>query len=147
MSGNGAAGLVHTTRSCAVYNQDLSAFIACNASSTCKEFACGIATVVHSTDDLHYSRGDSGSHASSARCAGFRGVSAEQDGRFKDKERKLMASMRFPREFDTKVNLVAVNWTVMKPWIATRVTELLGIEDDVLIEYIYAQLEGKQVII
>ncbi|KDD75666.1 hypothetical protein H632_c561p1 [Helicosporidium sp. ATCC 50920] len=77
---------------------------------------------------------------------GFRGVSAEQDGRFKDKERKLMASMRFPREFDTKVNLVAVNWTVMKPWIATRVTELLGIEDDVLIEYIYAQLEGKQTI-
>lgn len=34
---------------------------------------------------------------------------------------------------------------VMKVWIAQRVTELLGIEDDVLIAYIYEQLEGHKV--
>jgi PWI domain len=31
-------------------------------------------------------------------------------------------------------------------WIAQRVTELLGIEDDVLIAYIYEQLEGHKVL-
>lgn len=31
----------------------------------------------------------------------------------------------------------------MKPWIATRVTELLGIEDEVLINFIYGLLDGK----
>jgi PWI domain len=35
---------------------------------------------------------------------------------------------------------------VMKVWIAQRVTELLGIEDDVLIAYIYEQLEGHKVL-
>ena len=32
-------------------------------------------------------------------------------------------------------------------WIAQRVTELLGIEDDVLIAYIYEQLEGHKVLV
>lgn len=34
----------------------------------------------------------------------------------------------------------------MKPWIAKRITELLGgLEDDVLIAYVIEQLEGKKV--
>lgn len=45
-----------------------------------------------------------------------------------------------------QVDLRKVNWEVMKPWIARRVTELLGgLEDEVLIAYIYEQLEGKRV--
>lgn len=32
---------------------------------------------------------------------------------------------------------------VIKPWIARRVTELLGFEDEVLINFIYGLLEGK----
>ncbi len=74
-------------------------------------------------------------------------MSAEQDGRFSDKQKKLLKSMAksFPPEFSTKVDLRKVNWDVMKPWIAQRVTELLGIEDDVLIGYVYEQFEGKKV--
>lgn len=53
--------------------------------------------------------------------------------------------MKFPKEFDTKLDLRPVNWEAMKGWIAKRVTELLGIEDEVLIAYIFEQLEGKQV--
>lgn len=34
---------------------------------------------------------------------------------------------------------------VMRPWIAKRVTELVGIEDEVLINFIYSLLEGKVV--
>ncbi len=53
--------------------------------------------------------------------------------------------MKFPKEYELKVDLTRVNWEVMKVWIAQRVTELLGIEDDVLIGYVYEQLEGHKV--
>ena len=36
-----------------------------------------------------------------------------------------------------------VKMDVMKPWIATRVTELLGFEDEVLINFIYGLLDVK----
>ena len=62
------------------------------------------------------------------------------------KEKKLLKSMKFPKEYDQKVDLKKVKWEVMKTWIATRVTELLGAEDEVLVGYIYEQLEGKQVL-
>lgn len=32
---------------------------------------------------------------------------------------------------------------VIRPWIANRVTELLGFEDEVLINFIYSLLDGK----
>lgn len=34
----------------------------------------------------------------------FKGTSADQDRRFSDKEVKLLKSMKFPPEFDKKVN-------------------------------------------
>lgn len=37
-----------------------------------------------------------------------------------------------------------VKMDTIKPWIATKVTELMGgIEDDVLFEYVFNQLEDK----
>lgn len=36
-----------------------------------------------------------------------------------------------------------VKMDVMKPWIAKRVTEFLGFEDEVLINFIYGLLEEK----
>lgn len=36
-----------------------------------------------------------------------------------------------------------VNVDTIKPWIAQRITELLGIEDDVLVEFVYNQLEPR----
>ena len=36
-----------------------------------------------------------------------------------------------------------VNLDVMKPWITKRLGELLGIEDDVVIEFVFNQLEEK----
>ncbi|KAK4698191.1 serine/arginine repetitive matrix protein 1, partial [Phenoliferia sp. Uapishka_3] len=74
----------------------------------------------------------------------FRGTTIAQDGRFKDKEALLMKSMKFPVEFDTKVDMRKVELAVMKPWIAKKVVELLGFEDDVLIEYISGLLENEE---
>ena len=36
-----------------------------------------------------------------------------------------------------------VNVDTMKPWIANRITELLGVEDDVVVEFVYNQLEDR----
>lgn len=39
--------------------------------------------------------------------------------------------------------MTKVKMDVMKPWIAKRVTELIGFEDEVLINFIYSLLERK----
>lgn len=36
-----------------------------------------------------------------------------------------------------------VNADILKPWITQRITELLGIEDDVIIEFVFNQLEER----
>ncbi|GAA5918208.1 hypothetical protein JCM1841_005303 [Sporobolomyces salmonicolor] len=71
----------------------------------------------------------------------FRGTSTDQDPRFKDKQAMLLKKMQFPPSFDQKVDMRKVEIAVMKPWIAKKTVELLGFEDDVLIEYINSLLE------
>jgi serine/arginine repetitive matrix protein 1 len=39
--------------------------------------------------------------------------------------------------------MTKVKVDVIRPWIATRVTELLGFEDEILINLIYGMLDGK----
>lgn len=75
----------------------------------------------------------------------FRGTSADQDTRFSNKQAKLMKSQKFPAELDHLVDMTKVKADVIKPWIAHRVTELLGFEDEVLINFIYGLLDGKEV--
>lgn len=77
---------------------------------------------------------------------GFRGVSAEQDPRFSDKQKKLLKTLKFSKDLlELKVDLRKVNWSIMRGWISRRTSELLGFEDDVLIGYIAEQLEGQEV--
>ncbi|GMH33068.1 hypothetical protein BSKO_00902 [Bryopsis sp. KO-2023] len=76
---------------------------------------------------------------------GFKGVSADQDARFSNKQKKLMKSMKFPKELDLKVEPSKVNWVVMFEWVAKRVTELLGVEDEVLIHFIHNKLQAQKV--
>lgn len=42
-----------------------------------------------------------------------------------------------------QVDMTKVNLEVIKPWITHQVTEILGFEDDVVIEFIFNQLEEK----
>lgn len=51
-----------------------------------------------------------------------------------------MKTMKFPKEYSLKVDVTKVNWEIMKEWSAQRVTQLLGMEDEVLIGYIHEQL-------
>ncbi|ESK88604.1 hypothetical protein Moror_3102 [Moniliophthora roreri MCA 2997] len=73
----------------------------------------------------------------------FKGTSADQDRRFSDKELKLLKTMKFPPEFDKKVDMRKVNLNVIKPWITKKVVELVGFEDEVVVEYAMGLLEDK----
>ncbi|KAL7753666.1 hypothetical protein RI367_000597 [Sorochytrium milnesiophthora] len=73
----------------------------------------------------------------------FRGTSSAQDARFSDKEQKLYKTVKFPANFNTKVNMEKVNADVMHAWIANRLLELLGFEDEIVVEMVYEHLREK----
>uniref|UniRef100_A0A2P2LS00 Serine/arginine repetitive matrix protein 1 isoform X3 n=1 Tax=Rhizophora mucronata TaxID=61149 RepID=A0A2P2LS00_RHIMU len=75
----------------------------------------------------------------------FRGTSADQDTRFSNKQAKLLRSQKFAPELEYLVDTRKVKMDVVRPWIANRVTELLGFEDEVLINFIFGLLDGKEV--
>jgi len=57
----------------------------------------------------------------------FRGTSQEQDSRFSDKEKKMIKSMKFPEEFNIKVDMKKVKLDVIKPWITKKNYGLVGL--------------------
>lgn len=96
----------------------------------------------------------------------FKGTSTDQDRRFSDKETKLLKSMKFPPQFDKKVcrcrcsipvasrfnrppahtwqvDMRKVNLQVIRPWITKKVVELVGFEDEVVVEYAMGLLEDQ----
>ncbi|KAI4376827.1 hypothetical protein MLD38_014542 [Melastoma candidum] len=73
----------------------------------------------------------------------FRGTSADQDTRISNKQAKLLKTQKFAQELEHLVDMTKVKMDVMKPWIATRVTELLGFEDEVLINFIFWSLGSE----
>ncbi|KAF9986622.1 hypothetical protein BGZ65_006894 [Modicella reniformis] len=73
----------------------------------------------------------------------FKGTSADQDARFSDKQKKLLRSMHFPPEFNQKIDMKKVNLSVMKGWMVQRVNQLLGIDDEVVVEYAFGMLEEE----
>ncbi|KAL8922055.1 MAG: hypothetical protein Q9208_005365 [Pyrenodesmia sp. 3 TL-2023] len=57
---------------------------------------------------------------------------------------KLLKQTKFPAEFSQKVDMKKVNVEVMKKWIAGKISEILGNEDDVVIELCFNLLEGSR---
>merc|ERR1712025_1080257 len=50
-------------------------------------------------------------------------------------------TMKFAEGLDRKVDMTKVNVDSIKPWIPQRMTELLGMDDDVIVELVYNYLE------
>ncbi|KAK8514475.1 hypothetical protein V6N12_009180 [Hibiscus sabdariffa] len=75
----------------------------------------------------------------------LKGTSADQDTRFSNKQAELLKSQRFAPELEHRVNMTKVKMNVIRPWVAARVTELLGFEDEVLINFINGLLDEDQV--
>ena len=59
-------------------------------------------------------------------------------------DQKRLRATKFPPEFDTKVDAEKVNIDLMKKWIASKITDLLGIEDDVVVEMVFNLLEQNR---
>ncbi|KAJ5780662.1 hypothetical protein N7457_005822 [Penicillium paradoxum] len=57
---------------------------------------------------------------------------------------KLLKRTKFPPEFNKKVDMSKVNVEVLKTWIASEISKILGNEDDVVIELCFAHLEGQR---
>ncbi|SZF00279.1 unnamed protein product [Blumeria hordei] len=57
---------------------------------------------------------------------------------------KLLKSTKFPPEFNQKVDMQKVNAEVMKKWIAGKISEILGNDDDVVIELCFNLIEGSR---
>ncbi|KAJ5455257.1 hypothetical protein N7475_010378 [Penicillium sp. IBT 31633x] len=57
---------------------------------------------------------------------------------------KLLKQTKFPSEFNKKVDMTKVNIEVLKTWIASEISKILGNEDDVVIELCFAHLEGQR---
>lgn len=49
-------------------------------------------------------------------------------------------SLPLPQVDTSKVDL-----NVMRPWVTKRITEILGMEDEVVVEFVINQLEGEKV--
>lgn len=91
----------------------------------------------------------------------FQGTTTEQDNRFSDKEKKLLKQMKFSDCLSQRVmptaiifdlfiilNLFQVDMSkikldVIKPWIQDKITEILKIDDDVVVDFVYNQLDEK----
>lgn len=63
-----------------------------------------------------------------------------------NKENKIIKELekkgKFPDHYKEKVSMKKVSMDVMKPWIARRITELMGFEDEIVVEYCISQLEN-----
>lgn len=59
-------------------------------------------------------------------------------------DQKRLRATKFPPEFDQRVDAKKVNIEIMKNWIATKITTILGDEDDVIVEMIFNLLEQSQ---
>lgn len=53
--------------------------------------------------------------------------------------------MKFNDQVFKKVDINKVNLDTIKPWIASKLHEMLGIDDDVLVEFVFNQLEADKV--
>jgi len=77
----------------------------------------------------------------------YRGTSTDQVTHFKDTDKKLVEQMekkkQFPAHFSESVDMKKVSLDVIKPWIRKRICELMGLEDDIVIEYCIQQLSEE----
>jgi serine/arginine repetitive matrix protein 1 len=73
----------------------------------------------------------------------FHGTTHDQDSRYKNKDKKILDSMKFPTEFNMKVNLDKVELKVIRPWVENKMIEILGFDDEFCTNYTMSMLENK----
>ncbi|ELP85384.1 serine/arginine regulated nuclear matrix protein, putative [Entamoeba invadens IP1] len=71
----------------------------------------------------------------------YRGTSIDQDPHFVDSRSKLKKAMVVPDSFYQKVDFKKVNLEVMRAWVTSKVVEILGVDDDILVGTVIGFLE------
>lgn len=59
-------------------------------------------------------------------------------------DQKLLKATKFPPEFDQRVDNEKVNIDLIKKWAGGKITDILGDEDDVVVETAYNLLEQNR---
>ena len=70
----------------------------------------------------------------------YRGTTIEQDGRFKNKEKKLFDNINIP-EFDITIDIKKIEIKIIKDWIDRKIKSILGFEDEFCVNYTITLLE------
>lgn len=52
--------------------------------------------------------------------------------------------MKFSDNLNKRVDMSKVKLDVLRPWISQKITDMLNIEDDVIVEFVYNQLEEEK---
>ena len=55
-----------------------------------------------------------------------------------------MYYLRFGNCLSQRVDMTKVKLDVLRPWISQKITDILHIEDDVVVEFVYNQLEEEK---
>jgi hypothetical protein len=59
-----------------------------------------------------------------------------------DKDDKLLRTMSFPAILSTPVDASKIRIEVLRDWVERTITALLGVEDDICIEYVFELLQA-----
>jgi len=73
----------------------------------------------------------------------YAGTSILQDGRFSNKEKKLLKTRKWPKEFSKKVDISKVDMDVIEKWIEKKIEEILGFDDEIVVNLAVAELTKK----
>merc|ERR1712178_368450 len=78
----------------------------------------------------------------------YRGTSHEQNTHYKDKQKKMLKTMKFSSSVKNakrrQVDMKRVKLDTVKPWITDQINQALGFEDEIVIEMVFNQLEADQ---
>lgn len=80
---------------------------------------------------------------------GFHGrQSADTNRGIQDGETKMLTEMKkkglFSANYKKSIDMRKIKFETLKPWIAKKCEELMGFDDDIVVEYVYSQLEFEK---
>lgn len=73
----------------------------------------------------------------------YRGSNTEQDPRYKDKVKQMIKAKTWPEEFKCKIDRNHVKIGLIRPWVESKVNEMLQVEDEILVNYVMSLLEDR----
>ena len=66
------------------------------------------------------------------------------DARFGNKHNKMKRTLSFSAILDKKVAIQKIQLDVLRPWVTEKITSLINVEDEIVIQYAMNFMEGKR---